>query len=174
MEEEVSNNGGPWRARMNSCAPRQKEKKKILSLSSAFVFSLSGTPHIHLTILISALSSLASCSAFTAHVSLTYIIELRTHAPYTFPFNLNATFLLVKIPDNSLNFFQPHPTLEIDASLDPPSPFNISPRRNFYNINYNSFMHCNLWEFISNPLYIHCHYFFHLYCNLSLTLLPHY
>ena len=35
---------------------------------------------------------------------LPYIIELRTHAPYTFPFNLNATFLLVKIPDNSLNF----------------------------------------------------------------------
>ena len=29
MEEEVSNNGGPWRARMNSRAPRQKEKKKI-------------------------------------------------------------------------------------------------------------------------------------------------
>ena len=28
MEEEVSNNGGPWRARMNSHAPRQKEKKK--------------------------------------------------------------------------------------------------------------------------------------------------
>ena len=27
MEEEVSNNGGPWRARMNSRAPRQKEKK---------------------------------------------------------------------------------------------------------------------------------------------------
>ena len=30
MEEEVSNNGGPWRARMNSRAPRQKEKKKVL------------------------------------------------------------------------------------------------------------------------------------------------
>ena len=29
MEEEVSNNGGPWRARMNSRAPRQKEKKKV-------------------------------------------------------------------------------------------------------------------------------------------------
>ena len=29
MEEEVSNNGGPWRARMNSRAPRQKEKKKM-------------------------------------------------------------------------------------------------------------------------------------------------
>ena len=39
----------------------------ILSLSSASVFfSLSDTPHIHLTILISALSSFASCSAFTA------------------------------------------------------------------------------------------------------------
>ena len=91
--------------------------------------SLSVTLHtFHLTILISALSSFDSCSAFTAHVSFPYIIELQTHAPYTFPFNLNATFLLVKIPDNSLNFFQPHLTLEIDASLDPPSPFNISPR----------------------------------------------
>ena len=67
----------------------------ILSLSSAFVFfSLSDTPHIHLTILISALSSFVSCSAFIAHVSLPYIIELRTHAPYTFPFNLNAVFPL--------------------------------------------------------------------------------
>ena len=28
MEEEVSNNGGPWCARMNSRAPRQNEKKK--------------------------------------------------------------------------------------------------------------------------------------------------
>ena len=28
MEEEVSNNGGPWRARMNSRAPRQKERSK--------------------------------------------------------------------------------------------------------------------------------------------------
>ena len=101
----------------------------ILSLSSAFVFfSLSDTLHIHLTSLISALSSFASCSTFTAHVSLPYIIELQTHAPYTFPFNFNVTFLLVKIHDNSLNFFQPHLTLEIDARLNPPSPFNISPR----------------------------------------------
>ena len=28
MEEEVSNNGGPWRARMNSRAPRQKRKRR--------------------------------------------------------------------------------------------------------------------------------------------------
>ena len=99
----------------------------ILSLSSAFVFSLSDTPHIYLTILISDLSSFASCLVFTAHVSLLYIIELWTHAPYTFPFNLNATFLLVKIPDNSLNFLQPYLTFEINVSLDPP-PFKISPR----------------------------------------------
>ena len=32
MEEEVSNNGGPWRARMNSRAPRQKEKKKKIKI----------------------------------------------------------------------------------------------------------------------------------------------
>ena len=33
MEEEVSNNGGPWRARMNSRAPRQKEKKKKIYIT---------------------------------------------------------------------------------------------------------------------------------------------
>ena len=79
----------------------------ILSLSSAFVFfSLSDTPHIHLTILISALSSFCfllsiHCSCFTSIYHWT-----SKHMPYRLsPFNLNAIFLLVKIPDNSLNFF---------------------------------------------------------------------
>ena len=95
-----------------------------LFLSSALVFlSLSDTPHIHLTILISALLSLATCSVFAAKVSLP--IVLHTHATYTL---LNATFLFVNTPDNSLNFFQPLLTLLIDAMLEPPSPFSTSPR----------------------------------------------
>ena len=34
--EEVSNNGGPWHARMNSRAPRQKEKKKKKKIAYIF------------------------------------------------------------------------------------------------------------------------------------------
>ena len=41
MEEEVSNNGGPWRARMNSRAPRQKEKKKKKSFRILYLYSSS-------------------------------------------------------------------------------------------------------------------------------------
>ena len=61
--------------------------------SSALLF-LSDTPHIHLTILISILLSLATCSVFAAQVSLPYSIALHIHAAYTLLFSLNATFLL--------------------------------------------------------------------------------
>ena len=66
----------------------------ILSLSSALsTLSLSNTPHIHLTILISILSNLPLCSAIMAHVSLPHTIILLTHVIYTFPFSLNDTSL---------------------------------------------------------------------------------
>ena len=39
MEEEVSNNGGPWRARMNSRAPRQKEKEEEEELQNSYKFN---------------------------------------------------------------------------------------------------------------------------------------
>lgn len=49
-------------------------------LSSSFLFlSLSLTPHINLTICISALSILCTFSPFNAHVSLPYNITLLTH-----------------------------------------------------------------------------------------------
>src|SRR5260221_12646629 len=51
----------------------------ILPLNITLVIlSLRDTPHIILIILISALSSFASCSALIGHVSLPYIIQLRT------------------------------------------------------------------------------------------------
>src|SRR5208282_3000373 len=47
--------------------------------SSAFAFlSLSLTPHIHVIIILSVLSSLCISSAFIAHDSLPYTITLRT------------------------------------------------------------------------------------------------
>ena len=76
----------------------------ILSLSSALdTLSLSDTPHIHLTILISVRSNLPLCSAIMAHILLPYIIALLTHVTYSFPFSSSYTSFLVKIPDNSLN-----------------------------------------------------------------------
>src|SRR5664279_3966297 len=51
-----------------------------LSRSSSLEFlSFSVTPHIHLIIILCALSSLCMCSAFIAHVSLPYIITHWTH-----------------------------------------------------------------------------------------------
>src|SRR5260221_3465189 len=51
----------------------------ILSVKITLVIlSIRDTPHIILIILISAFSSFASCSALIGHVSLPYIIQLRT------------------------------------------------------------------------------------------------
>src|SRR5260221_623778 len=49
--------------------------------NSSFVFlSFNVTPHIHLTIILSALSNLRTSSAFITQVSLPYTITLCTHA----------------------------------------------------------------------------------------------
>ena len=94
----------------------------ILSLSSALgTLSLSDTPHIHLTILISVRSNLPLCSAVMAHVSLPYTIALLTHVTYSFPFSLSDTSFLVKIPDNSLNFLHAQRSLAKDAEYYPGS-----------------------------------------------------
>ena len=62
----------------------------ILSLSSALgTVSLSDTPHIYLTILISVRSNLPLCSTVMAHVSLPYIIALLTHVTYSFSISLS-------------------------------------------------------------------------------------
>ena len=50
------------------------------------IISLSDTPHIHLTILISVHSNLPLWSTVMAYVSLPYTIPLLTHVTYSFPF----------------------------------------------------------------------------------------
>ena len=41
--EEVSNNGGPWHARMNSRAPRQKERRR------RYIYNFQGSLQIKMT-----------------------------------------------------------------------------------------------------------------------------
>src|SRR5207249_3851647 len=84
--------------------------------SSILTLSFNDTPHIHLNIILSALSSLCISSTLIAHVSLPYINTDCTQALYTFPFNLSETLLAVRIEESSLNLHQAHLTLALDAS----------------------------------------------------------
>src|SRR5208282_764082 len=98
-------------------------------LNSSQVFlSFSVTPHICLTIILSALSSLCLSSTFIGQVSLPYIIEILTHALYILSFSLRDAPLAVSIGFSSLNFFQAHPTLTRNAAPAPPPQLSISPR----------------------------------------------
>src|SRR5678815_3382668 len=90
--------------------------------------SLSVTPHIHLTIILSALTSLCVSSTFIGHVSLPYNITLCTHDLYSLPFNFKETPFTVKMGDNSLNFCQAQFTLITEACPAPPVSLIMSPR----------------------------------------------
>src|SRR6266536_1190 len=72
--------------------------------NSSFVFlSFNVTPHIHLTIILSAFSNLRTSSTFIAHVSLPYTITRCTNALYIFPFSFREAPLKVRIGKSSLN-----------------------------------------------------------------------
>ena len=67
-------------------------------LNSSFVFRcFKDTPLIHLTILISALSSRFMSSSFAAHVSLPYIIAFCTYVLNKFPFTLREAPFFSKL-----------------------------------------------------------------------------
>jgi len=69
--------------------------------------SCSFTPHIHLTILISAHWSATSFSFLTGQVSLPCNILLRTQLLYNLPLTINDISLLVSSGTNCLNLFRP-------------------------------------------------------------------
>ena len=95
-----------------------------LSLSSSHAtLSDNLTPHIYLTILISALNNASSFSLLTGQVSLPRSKQLPTQLLYTIPFNLNP-FAVRKV-DNCLNLFQPLRILAVTAAS---ALLNISPR----------------------------------------------
>src|SRR5260221_14586455 len=96
--------------------------------SSFFFLSFNVTPHIHLTILLYALSNLRISSTFIAQVSLPYTIALCTHAIYIFPFNFREAPLKVKMGKSSLNLPHAHLTRVLDDSSAPPPFPTISPK----------------------------------------------
>ena len=93
--------------------------KRFKSSSLRFL-SFKDTPHILLTIILSALLNLARSSAFIAQVSLPYTNTLCTQASYIFPFSFKETPLFVSTGASSLNFPQADRTLVLEASSAPP------------------------------------------------------
>jgi len=80
----------------------------LVSLSALLgTLSCNFTPHINLTILISALWSATSFSFITGQVSLPYNILLLTQLLYNLPLTVNDISLLVSNRTNCLNLFHP-------------------------------------------------------------------
>ena len=91
-----------------------------LWISSLFILSLRLTPVIHLSILISVLSSILSSFAPIIHISAPYnklglIIVL-----YTLAFNFNGIFLSQVTPVSSLHLHQATSIRSFTASVHPP------------------------------------------------------
>ena len=93
-----------------------------LSLSSLLgCLSFNLTPHIHLTILISAHWSVTTFSFLTGQVSLPCSMLLRTQLLYNLPLVINDTSLLVSSGTSCLNLFQPIRILASTAASASPS-----------------------------------------------------
>jgi len=86
--------------------------------------SCSLTPHIHLTILISA----ASFSFLTGQISLPCNILLCTQLLYNLHVTVNDISLLVSSGTNCLNLFHPFRILVSTAASASPSTLNMSPK----------------------------------------------
>src|SRR6266446_2210661 len=102
--------------------PRRCFRFSMLTLSFNF------TPHIHLIIILSTLSSLLISSDLIAHVSLPYTITDCTQDLYKFPFIFKDAPLDVRMRASSLKFFHALRTLATDASFEPPPAPIISPK----------------------------------------------
>ena len=96
-----------------------------LSLSSLLGnLSFSLTPHIHLTILISARRSATSFSFLTGQVSLPRNMLLHTQLLYNIPLIINDMSLLISSGTNCLNLFLSIRILAFTAASA--SPFTLS------------------------------------------------
>ena len=76
-------------------------------LFNFFILSNFVIPHIHLIILISAISNLFSCAFFNAHVSVLHTSSGLTTVLYTFPLMCTFTFLSHNMPQTLLPFYHP-------------------------------------------------------------------
>ena len=96
------------------------------SLLGSLSFNL--TPHIHLTILISARWSTTTFSFLTGQVSLPCKMLLHTQLLYILPLIIKDTSLLVSNNTNCLNLFHPVLILASTAASASPSTLSMSPR----------------------------------------------
>jgi len=94
--------------------------------------SCSITPHIHLTILISAHWIATSFSFLTGQVSLPCNILLRKQLLYNLPLTINDISLLVSNGTNCLNLFHRIWTIVSTAASASPSTLNMSPNNKTY------------------------------------------
>ena len=92
----------------------------LLRISSLFILSLRLTPVIHLSILISVLSSILSSFASVVHVSAPCNKAGLIIVLYTLAFNFNGIFLSQVTPVSSLHLHQATPIQSFTASVYPP------------------------------------------------------
>ena len=99
----------------------------LVSLSSLLgSLSFSLTPHIHLTILISARWSATTFSLLTGQVLIPCNMLLHTQLQYNLPLIIKDTSLLVSSGTSCLNLFQPVRILACTAASASPSTLNTS------------------------------------------------
>ena len=132
----------------------------LVSLSQLFTWNVSFTltPHIHLTILISARWSDTSFSFLTGQVPLPWNILLCTQLLSCLPLIFNDASILVSNGTNCLNLFQPIQILASTAASASPSTPILSPKKQ--NLSTNSRFAlapnqhlCELWLLDSSNLY---------------------
>jgi len=110
------------------CSTEIMSSKPSLPLNSLLgTLSCNFTPHIHLTILISALWSATSFSFVTGQVSLPCNILLHTQLLYNLPLTVNDISLLVSNGTRCLNLFYPIRILLSTVASASPSTLNMSP-----------------------------------------------
>ena len=98
----------PYQRSLFCCNINAMSSTPSLSLSSLLAsLSFSLTPHIHLTIVISACWSATTFSFLTGQVSLPCNMLLRTQLLYNLPLIIKDASLLVSSGTNCLNSFQP-------------------------------------------------------------------
>ena len=81
-----------------ACTPEPIHNTDIIEIDdSTTTLAINVTSHIHLIIILSAISSLRNSSTLLDYVSLTYKITLCTHILLNFPFSLSEKPLVVNI-----------------------------------------------------------------------------
>jgi len=138
--------------------------------------SCSLTPHINLTILISACWSATTFSFLTGQVSLSCNILLRTQLLYNLPLIINDISLLVSSGTNCLNLF--HPIWIVVSTAASSSPSSLHSTCHLSNktypltpdLHWHQYLHTNkcLYHFIHATLYTTT---FHVYPLLTTSTL---